>query len=162
MKRLIFALHRSSSVVCPVSSVVRPLSSILCLLSSVVCLLSFSGCASYLAVQNHNATVDVRVLQLRAMPETDGIALEIDLLSASKTYLSAWKAHPWQMGAATVVDLAATYGISVLAQDATDSSGSSDPTAGGGLPSQINSGGGDVIIINNGGSVNENRDWSSH
>lgn len=80
------------------------------------------GCASYMKVQSHNATLDRQAFELRVQSTVSGdasVMAGMDLLGA-KGYIAAWKSDPKGMIRATAVDIASGAGAYFLYEELRD------------------------------------------
>ena len=114
-----------------------------------------SGCASYMTARASNT--QRRVVQLQA--HGDGAVLGVDLSAIGAGYFAAWSDAPVTMLGATAIDALAIFGADRLIKEYMDKNDGPDQ------PEQpdyaIDSNGGDIVIINNGGTVEENRQWDN-
>jgi len=89
----------------------------------------FTGCASYMAVKDHNDQLNQKALMMRIDAQANGqptLNVGIDLLNA-RGYLGAWKESPAKMTMATIIDGLLAYG----AYNLTDSSNKNDTKSAG-------------------------------
>lgn len=122
-------------------------------MAAVMVMMVMSGCAQLAVMQYHKAEViKASALKLRAME--GGAKLSLDLLQLDPGYWEAWATHPWLMGGALVVDSAATVAIANEAKGQLEDDSDPAPAA---PASQITTGGGDVFIISNGGTITSTR-----